>query len=99
MASDGSEAPPGLVYQSDLITPDEERTALATIESLDFAEVVMRGQVAKRTVRHFGVDYLYEAWKVVETDPLPTELEWLRDRAGALAGIDPPELVECLVTR
>jgi DNA oxidative demethylase len=99
MAGDGSEAPAGLVYRPDLLDEDEERAALQVIEGLDYAEVVMRGQVAKRSVRHFGVDYLYESWKVVETDPLPGELEWLRDRAGTFAEIDPALLVECLVTR
>ncbi len=60
----------------------------------------MHGVVAKRTTAHFGVLYGYESRRVEPTDPIPDELSWLRDRAAALAGIDPPErFVEALITR
>jgi alkylated DNA repair dioxygenase AlkB len=69
-------------------------------ERIPFREVVMRGQVAKRTVRHYGFDYDYEAYgKLVPAEPLPAELTWLRERCAELAGVEPNELAQTLVQR
>ena len=59
----------------------------------------MHGQVARRTVLHFGYRYDYEGWKVVPTEPLPASLEWLRERAAALVGVATDDFAETLVTR
>ena len=59
----------------------------------------MHGRVAKRTVRHLGLDYDYQARDAVPTDPFPAELEWLRERAAELAERPPDELVQVLVSR
>jgi alkylated DNA repair dioxygenase AlkB len=91
--------PEGLSYQEDFVSPDEERELLAEIEPLDFRELSMRGQTAKRTVRHFGLAYDYESGGVVPGDPLPEGLEWLRDRAAALIERAPEDLVQILITR
>jgi hypothetical protein len=82
MADD--QLPEGLSYHEDFITPEEERDLLDTIEALDFRTLTMRGQTAKRTVRHFGLDYEYEMGDLVPADPLPDALVPLRDRAAAL---------------
>lgn len=94
-----TEEPEGLVYVPDFLAVEEEAGLLEAVERLDYAEVRMHGQAARRTVRHFGYRYDYEAWKVVPTDPLPGEFEWLRKRAAGLAGLHPEELAETLVTR
>jgi alkylated DNA repair dioxygenase AlkB len=91
--------PEGLVYRPEFVTPEEERTVLDVLESLEFNEVTMRGQTAKRTVRHFGLEYDYDTWKVTPGEPLPSELEWVRERAAALAGARAEELGQTLVTR
>ena len=93
------EQPEGLVYRPGVLTEDEERRAVAVFEGLAFDEVRMRGQTARRTVAHFGYRYGYESWGVTPTDPLPGELEWLRQRAGQVAGVDPELFAETLVTR
>jgi alkylated DNA repair protein (DNA oxidative demethylase) len=91
--------PEGLTYVEDFVTPAEERALLDAVEALDFRPVVMRGQTARRTVRHFGLDYDYEAGELVPADPLPGELEWLRERCAALIERHPPDLVQILVSR
>jgi DNA oxidative demethylase len=91
--------PEDLAYRPDFLTPAEERELVSFLETLGFNEVKMRGQTAKRTVRHFGYDYGYDSAKVAPGEPLPAELEWLRDRCATLAGIEPERLVEALVTR
>ena len=94
-----SEEPAGLLYQREFVTEAEERALVAGFESMDFSDVRMRGQVARRTVVHFGYRYDYEGWDLVPTDPVPASMTWLLDRAGALAGVDPADWAEVLVTR
>jgi alkylated DNA repair dioxygenase AlkB len=91
--------PEGLVYRPDFITEAEERQVLGVVEGMDFHTITMHGRTARRTVRHFGLDYGYESWKLVPTDPLPDDLEWLRERAAALAGVDPEAFAQILVSR
>jgi alkylated DNA repair dioxygenase AlkB len=89
----------GLLYKPDVITPEEEQALLAAMEGVDFRQFEMRGQVARRTVRHYGLDYDYEGWKLVPADPLPEPLEWVRDRCAQFAQVEPAALAQTLVTR
>jgi DNA oxidative demethylase len=60
----------------------------------------MHGVVAKRTARHFGVDYDYERRRLVtDAEPIPDWLLPVRATAAELAGLAPEELVEALVQR
>jgi DNA oxidative demethylase len=60
----------------------------------------MHGVVARRTARHFGVDYDYERRGLIETaDPIPEWILPVRARAAELARLEPEELVEVLVQR
>ena len=93
------ERPDGLLYRPDFLSEDEERGVLAVVETIDFHEVTMRGQTARRTVRHYGYDYGYESWRLTPADPLPSGLEWLRDRCAELADVGPEELAQTLVSR
>ena len=97
--ADTPDLPEGLTYVPDFVTEDEERQLLSSIEALPFRAVVMRGQAAKRTVCMFGLDYDYEGGELVPTDPLPDELEFLRERAAALIEREPADLVQILVSR
>lgn len=83
----------------DLVTDAEEAALLEEVERLDFHEIRMRGQTAKRTVIHFGLDYDYERWQVTPTEPVPKSFEWLRERAAGLVDRQPDELAEVLITR
>ena len=95
------EAPPvGLVCQPELLSEHEEQALLEELKRLDFHEIRMHGVVAKRTARHFGVDYDYEARAAVhEAGPIPDWLVPVRERAAELAGVAPDELAEILVQR
>ena len=95
-----AEPPAGFVYRPDLLSELEERAALAAIEMLEFDEIRMHGVVAKRTARHFGIDYDYERRALIrEADPIPDWILPVRDAAAGLAGLRPEELVEVLVQR
>jgi len=90
--------PEGLVYEPDFLTEEEERTLLAKIAALDFEEICMHGQVARRTAKHYGIAYDYDNPAASSTgEPLPGWLEPLRARVADVAGLDPDELVEALV--
>jgi len=94
-----NDRPEGLVYREDFIDADQERRLLALFETLDFRTVTMRGQTARRTVRHFGLDYEYESGELVPAEPLPPEMTWLRERCAALMEREPEDLVQILVSR
>jgi alkylated DNA repair dioxygenase AlkB len=91
--------PEGLAYVEDFVAPAEERQLLDVMERLEFRTLTMRGQTARRTVRHFGIDYDYESGRLVPTDPLPDEMEWLRQRCAALIEREPEDLVQILISR
>ena len=95
-----TERPEGLVYREDFVTEEEERELLRLLDELDFRELTMRGQTARRTVRHFGYDYDYDAYgRITPADPLPEPLVWLRDRCAELAALEPDALAQTLVSR
>jgi alkylated DNA repair protein (DNA oxidative demethylase) len=94
------ESPVGLVYRPELVSEAEERALIDELERLEFHEIRMHGVVAKRTARHFGLDYDYERRGVIEeAEPIPDWLVPVRARAAGLAGVAPEELVEILVQR
>ena len=99
MARAPTEEPQGLVYRPELLSVAEETALLAELEALRFDPIVMHGQAAKRTARHYGLDYDYESRTPMPGEPLPDWLEPVRARATALAGVEPDELVEILVQR
>jgi DNA oxidative demethylase len=94
------EAPQGLTYCENLLSENEERALLEEFDRIEFDEIRMHGVVAKRTAKHYGLDYDYERRGVVEeAEPVPEWLEPVRARAAELAGVRADELVEALVQR
>jgi DNA oxidative demethylase len=91
--------PDGLIYVEDFVAPEEERALLGALEGIDFRTLTMRGRTARRTVRHYGLDYDYEAGELVPADPLPGDLVFLRDRCAALIEREPEDLVQILFSR
>ena len=93
-----SDLPPGFLYRPGFLTPEEESEVLTGIARLEFHDVRMRGQVARRRTAHFGWIYGYETWRIEPGPRIPDFLLALRPRAGALGGVAAEELVEVLVT-
>jgi DNA oxidative demethylase len=92
------ETPPGFVYRPDFLAPEEERVVLAGVADLEFHDVKMRGQVARRRTTHFGWTYGYETWRIEPGPPIPDFLLALRERAATLGSVAADDLVEVLVT-
>jgi len=91
--------PEGFAYVSDLITAPEEERLLRRLAAESYGEVRMHGQVARRTVRHYGLSYHFETAEVTPGDALPEWLLDLRRRCGEFLGILDERLAECLLTR
>lgn len=93
-------APPeGLVYVAGFLSGAEEEELLAEVAAYRFHEVRMRGQVARRTVVHFGWDYDYAGWKVHRTTPPSPLLRAVADRCAVAADVPPEALEQFLVAR
>ena len=90
--------PNGFEYRQDFISLAEERALLDAIEPLPFAQVVMRGAVAKRRTAHFGWTDGYYARRSEPGPPLPEFLLPVRGRVAAWAGIGAELFVEALAT-
>jgi alkylated DNA repair dioxygenase AlkB len=82
-----------------VLSVEEEAALLAVLAPLRFDPIVLHGQPARRTARHFGLDYDYEARTPQPGAPVPDWLLPVRTRAAELAGREPEELVEILVQR
>ena len=93
------ERPRGLAYIPDLVTAPEQERLLRRLATDSYGEVRMRGQVARRTVRHYGVSYDFEAAEIAPGDPIPPWLSSLRRRCAELLDIEDERLAECLLTR
>ena len=95
-----SARPQGLVFETEFLSRDDERGLLDELERLVFEPIVIHGKAARRTARHFGLNYDYEQRRHVEqAEPLPAWLEPLRARCATLAGVAADELAEALVQR
>ena len=91
--------PEGLTYVEEFVSEAEERGLLDVLDGVEFRTLTMRGQTARRTVRHYGLDYDYEGGELVPAEPLPAGLEFLRERCAALIEREPADLVQILVSR
>jgi alkylated DNA repair dioxygenase AlkB len=94
-----SEEPNGLLYRPEIISPRDEIALAEILDELRWEPIVLRGQTARRTARHFGLGYDYETRAPRPGEPLPAWLVPLRARAADLAGVDTADLVETLVQR
>jgi alkylated DNA repair dioxygenase AlkB len=94
-----SEEPEGIVYRPELLSVDDEDELVRRMKTLRFDPIVLHGQAAKRTGRHYGLDYDYGSRTPMPGEPVPHWLLPVRAKAAKLAGHDPEELVEILVQR
>ena len=93
------EPPAGLRYLPELLDVGDETTLLDRLRSLEYAEVRLHGQVARRVVRHYGMNYDYESARTTPGEPVPDWLEPLRSQCAVLLDRTPDKLAEVLVTR
>jgi alkylated DNA repair protein (DNA oxidative demethylase) len=88
---------PGLIYRADLLTAAEESRLVAHIRPLDFAPFEFQGWEGKRRTVSFGWAYDFNDSRLREAPSIPDFLLPLRDRAAALARVEPASFVHALV--
>jgi len=93
-----AELPEGFAYRRDFLTTEEEADLLRRFESLPFEPFDFHGYIAKRRIVEYGWEYDFGTRKAAATRPIADFLLPLRERAAAVAGIAPEELVEAVVT-
>ena len=99
MARAPLEEPDGIVLRPEVITREEESGLLERFATLRWDPIVIRGQAARRTARHFGLGYDYQSRTPRPGEPIPHWIEPVRRAAAELGGVAPAELVEVLAQR
>ena len=89
--------PPGMRYEADFLTRDEELHWIAFAQAQPLAEMNYKGYLAKRRVVSFGGKYDYEANRLGEGPPIPGELDPLRERVAQWLGVAPGAFTQVLV--
>src|ERR1700748_275601 len=95
--ADAAGAPSGFAYRGDLISPDEEQNLLRSLENLPFKPFEFHGYLGKRRVVSFGWRYDYAGRTLRDSEPIPSFLLPLRERAAAFAGIQADGLQQILI--
>lgn len=90
---------PGLASCAEILTPEEERTLAAWIDTLPVAPFRFQGWTGKRETISFGWRYDFDDASFARADPIPDLLLPLQARAAAFAGLAPGDLEQVLLTR
>jgi alkylated DNA repair dioxygenase AlkB len=91
------ELPPGMRYEREFLDTPDEQSLVRFIASLPLQEMNYKGYTARRRVVSFGGRYDFGANRLEAGAPLPPELEPLRARVAAWAGLAPEAFTQVLV--
>lgn len=83
-----AEASSRLPYCANIVSPEEERALIGSLAQAELAPFRFQGWLGKRLTASFGWRYDFDTGSFAETEPLPSWLLPLRDRASAFAGCD-----------
>lgn len=89
--------PPGLIYRSDFLSPDEEAALLAFIAGEPLAEARYKAYTARRRVVSYGHAVDYDANLLTPGPPLPPTLQALRQRVADWADVPTDAFAQGLV--
>jgi alkylated DNA repair dioxygenase AlkB len=89
--------PPGMRYEEEFLSADEERHWIAFAQSLPLKEMDYKGYTARRRVLSFGGKYDYVNNRLNEGPPIPRELDALRENAAGWLGVAPEAFTQVLV--
>jgi alkylated DNA repair dioxygenase AlkB len=90
--------PEGFRYQSNLLSPDDERELVARFADLPFRAFEFHGYVGRRRVVSYGWQYDFNDERLRKTEDMPEFLLQARAKAAAFAGLDPSDLQHALIT-
>lgn len=90
-------APDGFGYESELVSPDEERALAERLGTLAFEPFRFRGYEGRRRVVSFGWRYDFSGSGLTRAEAMPEWLLPLRDRAADLAKLSPQAFEHVLI--
>jgi alkylated DNA repair dioxygenase AlkB len=90
--------PGGLVYRPGFLSQAEETALADEVAQLPFQAFEFHGFLGNRRTVSFGWRYAFDGSGLHEADPIPEFLLPLRDRAAAIAGLEPNLFAHVLVT-
>jgi alkylated DNA repair dioxygenase AlkB len=89
--------PPGMVYQPEFISRDEEAALLAEISSLPLQEAKYKQYTAKRRIVSYGASYDFSSSELIPAGPIAPFLHPLRERIAEWAGVRASEFTHALI--
>lgn len=89
--------PPGLEYEREFLSRDDESELIETIRTLPLAPARYRSYRARRRVMSYGGHFDYDANRLEPSPALVAELHPLRDRVARWLGVASDALVHVLV--
>ncbi len=89
--------PEGLVYRADFLDADEEAALIEQVAALPLAPFRFHGFEGNRRTVSFGMEYRFDGRGLREAEAFPDWLVPVRDRAAALADVDPNAFVHALI--
>src|SRR4029453_3446408 len=90
--------PEGFQYEERVLSPDRERSLIASFEHLQFREFEFRGFLGKRRTVSFGWRYDFNVRELQEAEKIPTFLLSLPQKAARFASLAEARLQHVLVT-
>ncbi|RST29593.1 alpha-ketoglutarate-dependent dioxygenase AlkB [Sphingomonas ginkgonis] len=90
---------PGLKLADEFISRVDETALLERLAEVATSPFQFQQYTGKRQVKTYGWRYDFTDASFAEVEPIPDWLLPLRDRAAAFAGLEPGEIVHCLINR
>jgi alkylated DNA repair dioxygenase AlkB len=90
--------PPGLIYEPDWLSAEEESALIDEVRRLPFEQARYKSYLARRRVVGYGGRFDYDANRLMPAAPLVEALHPLRDRVAAWVGLPPDALAHALVS-
>jgi alkylated DNA repair dioxygenase AlkB len=88
---------PGLCYEAEFLSPQEETQLLALIGGLPFQEAQYKEWHARRRIVSFGGRYDFTRRRLSEAPPIPDSLLPLRDRIARFALVAPEHIEHAMI--
>jgi alkylated DNA repair dioxygenase AlkB len=89
----------GLSQADAIVTPDEERMLIASIDAAALSPFRFHQWQGKRLTAYFGWSYDFDAASLTPADPIPDWLLPLRAKAAQFAGLQAEEFTQALLIR
>ena len=90
--------PPGFIYYPDFLSKEEESTLISTCEKLELHNLIFQGFEAKRRVESYGYNYNFDKRSITKGLAIPSELEFVIDKAAQKLAMEKEEFEQVLVT-